>query len=49
MDILETILIVLLPFVSHFIGWLLYKLIVLIEDYHYRKLIKSIIKLKEEN
>ena len=49
MGILETILIVLLPFVSHFIGWLLYKLTVLIEDYHYRKLIKSIIKLRNED
>lgn len=49
MEILETILIVLTPFVGHFIGWLLYKLTVLIEDYYYRKLIKSIIKLREED
>ena len=49
MDIIETVLIVLLPFVAHFLGWLLYKLTVLIEDYNYKKLIKSIIKLREED
>lgn len=45
-DILECILIILTPFIAHFLGWLLYKLTICIEDYQYKRIIKLIIKMK---